>query len=113
MRSLIFGMALGLASVGCGGGGGDLPREGDIVQRAEVCVELLDTFCLAFYDCGFVADRGVCETEGFRGCCEDDGLCGQQVQLKRDMAPCLSDVAGLTCQEIDADVIPLTCFSLI
>lgn len=117
MRSLIFGLALSLASAGCGADARvDLPREGDIVQRAEVCVALYDAVCLYLFDCGLVtvSERGVCETNFFDACCTLDDLCGQQVQLKKGLAPCLSDLDSQTCPATIGEApFPVTCEDLI
>jgi hypothetical protein len=106
-------LVVGLLFTCCTGGSESGLREGDIVQRAEVCIELACNLCIGLTECGLVSDRGSCETEFVDACCGNEGLCGQQVQLKKSTESCIEDFESLTCQEIDNDVFPVACVGLI
>jgi len=105
--------AILLFNLGCGAES-DLPREGDIVQRAEICIEMGSEYCIKVTDCGLVPELGACETEFVNSCCVDSGLCGQQVQLARDLQPCIDIINDMSCQEhAGAQAPPIECTGII
>lgn len=109
MKQIKLIALLAATMAACVDGGGELPREGDIVQRAELCIEWGEVSCLRLTECGHVTDRGECETNTFDICCGIEG-CGQQVQLRNDLAPCISAIDSMTCQQLGAgDGLPSSC----